>query len=252
MNPTLLIRLEAPMQSWGTQSRFSHRDTGHEPSKSGVLGLICAAMGKPRTERNEDGFPRLAQFANLTMGVRVNREGRIERDYHTAKEVLRSNTPNPEKPLRSNIKDTELSDRFYIADASFLVGLQGDRTLLERIEEALRKPRWLVFMGRKAFTPSVPPVPPAWLESKPWDALQKQELVQALMEAPWEKPAHSALDKLRIVVDDPDGSEIRQDVPISFELGHRRKYATRRTRTEFVLVSDLPNVIEPFEGCEAP
>ena len=38
----LLLRLSGPMQSWGVQSRFTVRDTGLEPSKSGVVGLIAA------------------------------------------------------------------------------------------------------------------------------------------------------------------------------------------------------------------
>ena len=41
----LLLRLAAPMQSWGTTSRFIHRDTGLEPSKSGIIGLLCAGPG---------------------------------------------------------------------------------------------------------------------------------------------------------------------------------------------------------------
>ena len=46
---TLLLRLQGPMQSWGTTSRFDERDTQLEPSKSGVLGLVCAALGRDRT-----------------------------------------------------------------------------------------------------------------------------------------------------------------------------------------------------------
>src|SRR5438874_2169794 len=80
----LLLQLAAPMQSWGTQSRFSVRDTGLEPSKSGVIGLLCAALGKPRAEQASDGFPTLAELAALRMGVRVNREGVPKVDYHTA------------------------------------------------------------------------------------------------------------------------------------------------------------------------
>ncbi len=45
----LLLRLAGPLQSWGTQSRFRVRDTGREPSKSGVIGLLCTALGRPRT-----------------------------------------------------------------------------------------------------------------------------------------------------------------------------------------------------------
>ncbi|MGH9945529.1 MAG: type I-E CRISPR-associated protein Cas5/CasD, partial [Pyrinomonadaceae bacterium] len=89
MSRTLLLRLAGPMQSWGAQSRFREREAGREPSKSGVVGLLCAALGKPRDEGNgDDGngdkFPALARLAALRMGVRVDREGALLRDYHTA------------------------------------------------------------------------------------------------------------------------------------------------------------------------
>ena len=51
---TLLLRLQGPMQSWGTTSRFDERDTQLEPSKSGVLGLLCAALGRNRSEPVQD------------------------------------------------------------------------------------------------------------------------------------------------------------------------------------------------------
>ena len=41
---TLLLRLAGPMQSWGTDSKFDIRRTGREPSKSGVIGLVAAAL----------------------------------------------------------------------------------------------------------------------------------------------------------------------------------------------------------------
>ena len=53
--PTLLLRFIGPMQSWGTTSRFDQRDTGKEPSKSGVVGLLAAAMGRSQQPRGQDG-----------------------------------------------------------------------------------------------------------------------------------------------------------------------------------------------------
>jgi CRISPR system Cascade subunit CasD len=73
---TLLLRLAGPMQSWGTQSRFGIRDTGLEPSKSGVIGLLCAALGWGREHDVTD-------LAELRMGVRVDRAGVLRTDYHT-------------------------------------------------------------------------------------------------------------------------------------------------------------------------
>ena len=41
----LLLSLSGPLQSWGDSSRFTVRNTGREPSKSGVLGLAASALG---------------------------------------------------------------------------------------------------------------------------------------------------------------------------------------------------------------
>ena len=59
---------DAPMQSWGTKSQFASRDTAMEPTKSGVVGLLAAALGVPREE--DDDIQRLAR---MRMGVRVDR-----------------------------------------------------------------------------------------------------------------------------------------------------------------------------------
>ena len=82
---TLLLRLGGAMQSWGVQSRFGVRDTGLEPSKSGVLGLVCAALGINRSDDQA-----LVPLAALKMGVRVDWEGLLRVDYHTAKDVLKA------------------------------------------------------------------------------------------------------------------------------------------------------------------
>ena len=117
---TLLLRLSAPMQAWGTQSHFSHRDTGREPSKSGVIGLLCAALGRPRDEPVSD-------LAALTMGVRVDQEGILRRDFHTA-------GMDGYYKVSGGVqrKNVITSERFYLVDAKFLVGLEGDPALLSR------------------------------------------------------------------------------------------------------------------------
>ena len=47
----LLLRLAAPMQSWGTDdSKYETRKTEREPSKSGVIGMLAAALGYKRDE----------------------------------------------------------------------------------------------------------------------------------------------------------------------------------------------------------
>lgn len=139
---TLLLRLQGPMQSWGTTSRFDERDTQLDPSKSGVLGLVCAALGRDRSEPLDD-------LAALRMGVRVDREGVPMRDYQTATGVVTA-SGGVQKDR------TVVSPRYYLSDAVFLVGLEGERALLERVHAALRQPVWPLALGRKSFVPSAP------------------------------------------------------------------------------------------------
>jgi CRISPR-associated Cas5-like protein len=141
------------MQAWGTQSRFRIRDTGLEPSKSGVLGLVCSALGRGRSESVDD-------LASLRMGVRVDQEGIVRHDYQTAGGVHRKGEEYGVITADGKNGGTVTSSRYYLSDADFIVGLEGrteaDVELLLTINEALRNPRWQVFLGRKSYLPSVP------------------------------------------------------------------------------------------------
>jgi len=162
MSHTLILRLAGPMQSWGVNSRFSIRETLTEPSKSGVVGLLCAALGWDRSASTHFIAGRhraLEELANLPFAVRVLREGTIRRDYHTAQHVLRAKAKiRPGRPLpEGDLQETVLSERYYLSDAHFLVGLQSDdRLLLEALDTALARPHWQLCLGRKSFVPSWP------------------------------------------------------------------------------------------------
>jgi CRISPR system Cascade subunit CasD len=207
----LLLRLAGPMQSWGTRSRFSQRDTGLEPSRSGVIGLLCAALGRPRQEPLDD-------FRPLKMAVRVDREGRLMRDYHTAQTVRRA---DPTK----GTQDTVLSERFYLADADFLVGLEGDRAFLERLDAALHHPVWPLFLGRKAFVPSLPVSE---------GIVDDGEVLTVLRQRLWKgREQEKVPQNLRYVVEVGYGEgEPRPDVPVSF-VSRDRRFAVRHVKTEY-------------------
>lgn len=51
---TLLLRFAAPLQAWGTESKYDIRKTDREPSKSGIVGFLAAALGRKRDESVED------------------------------------------------------------------------------------------------------------------------------------------------------------------------------------------------------
>jgi CRISPR system Cascade subunit CasD len=135
-------------------------------------------------------------------------------DYHTAKNV---------RMASGKTKDTELSNRYYLANAIFLVGLESDDLLLlERIQAALQNPVWALFFGRKAFVPGEPILL--------GDGLRSETLVQALQSYP--SLCEPEKDKLRVVLEDQVGPIVRTDQPLSFSR-ERRKFAPRRVSNTF-------------------
>jgi CRISPR system Cascade subunit CasD len=143
----LLLQLVGPMQSWGTTSRFDQRDTGKEPSKSGVLGLISAALGIDR-----DNWEELEPLTKLSMAVRHDRPGVLKWDFQT---TGCAQTDSMIKANETKSKEGVTSKRYYLADAAFLIGLEGgDRYLLKSIQEALKNPKWPLSLGRKSYLPS--------------------------------------------------------------------------------------------------
>ena len=206
--PTLLLRLEGPMRSWGTRSKFDVRDTEMEPSKSGVLGLLCAAMGIDRSD-----WEGLEPLTRLVMGVRIERPGVLRKDYQTA-QLYPDDVTTP----------TALSSRQYLSDATFLVGLEGERELLERLDEALRNPHWPLALGRKSYLPSAPVAMPGGVRNAGVRDVLKNE--PALKPRPTVTP-----ESLRLVFETTDASEgsLRYDVPVaSFA---ERRYGPRYVTT---------------------
>ena len=52
----ILMWLEAPLQSWGVNSKYQRRDTLNFPSKSGIMGIILSALGKTGEQKEWEKF----------------------------------------------------------------------------------------------------------------------------------------------------------------------------------------------------
>jgi CRISPR system Cascade subunit CasD len=174
---TLFLRLEGPLQSWGVRSRWGQRDTTEAPTKSGLLGLLGCALGLPR-----DAAYLSTLSDALRLGIRVDRPGTPLRDYHTtgggqySSTIHRGGSLFHDDPYiggvlspdvfkgRIRVKvnattkepETDVSERFYLADASFLAALQGDSDIVARCATAIQAPVWPVFLGRKSCVPTMP------------------------------------------------------------------------------------------------
>lgn len=225
----LLLRLAGPMQSWGEAARFNQRTSSSAPTKSGILGLVAAAEGRRRTDPVED-------LVQLKFGVRTDQPGSILRDFQTT--------------IDQSGKSKPLTYRSYLTDAVFVAGLEGPRDVLERLEAAIQKPKFPLFLGRRSCPPDTPlsmgvregnllPV----LESTEWQA------------ADWYKKRRNRAGgyQARILCDVIEGQEnassfAMRDVPISWDPTHRQ-YAWRNVVESSVELLDARQLVghDPFE-----
>lgn len=188
----LLLRLAAPLQAWGSSSKFIVRSTEREPTKSGVIGMIAAALG---IQRNDDA-KKLAPLAQLRFGVRADKEGILLKDFH----------------MVHGYKIADVTERYYLSDAAFLVALEcDDKKLLEEIAAALQKPVYPLYLGRKSCPPTLPVVL----------GVKDEDMLTALKNEPF-LYENDRRKNVRISYEVSSGGAMVQDVPLSFSQLHRK------------------------------
>lgn len=199
---TLLLRLAGPMQAWGVDSKVDSRTTSVHPSKSGVIGMVAAAMGRSRDDPLDD-------LRSLRFGTRTDQAGTLMRDYHTVHHPTDS-------------KRAYITERYYLEDALFLAGLEGDTLLLNGISQSLAHPYYPLFMGRRS-CPVTGKLILGIRDTSLEDALRNEPW----MAAPWYMRMHKDAE-LEIAVDSdgPDGYMVRDD-PITYSQ-ERRCYGFRK------------------------
>lgn len=164
--PYLLMWLEAPLQAWGHDSKFGRRDSLDFPTKSGVLGLLCCALGAGGKQTE-----LLARWAGRDMVVRAyvpqDKSGQpvprqpMLRDFHMVGSGYDNTDPwqNLLIPKKSDGGKavgggTKMTYRYYLQDMAFAVALQGPQTELEELQAALQNPVWDLYLGRKNCVPT--------------------------------------------------------------------------------------------------
>lgn len=204
---TLLLRLAAPLQAWGSNSKFNIRSTEREPTKSGIVGMLAAAMG---IQRNDD--PEMLEPLNaLRFGVRVEREGKLLRDFHMVHEM-------------TGKKASHVTERFYLSDAVFIAALESDNTeFLEQLEYALKHPVYPLFLGRRSCPPTLPVVL----------GIRNDELINVLKTEP---PVLEKCESKRIVYESYESGVPVRDKPVSFSQLHRQ-YGFRMKKEEMLIGS---------------
>lgn len=219
----LALLLDGPMQSWGHESRFERRTTALHPTRSGIFGILAAALGIDKHAQDESA--QLARFSPLNVTtVKIDKRDRhggeipIQRleDYHTVTRIRRASGKVDEDA-------TVQSYRHYLLDARFGVLIEGPSVLLGEIATALRNPRWGVWLGRKCCLPASPllvAVSPsragAWrelLRRAGWSGMEREVQFDRVVEA--------AADT---------GADMIEDTPIGFGHPIGERHAPRWVR----------------------
>jgi CRISPR system Cascade subunit CasD len=222
------------MQSWGYTSRFTRRTTALHPTKSGVVGLLAAALGVDKHRPDEE--VRIARLVALecttvTLPKRVGgRELQMLRlsDYHTIGGGFDKETDKMKKPRAASGAglDTVLSERHYLLDARFGVLLEGPAEFLNEIAMALRNPTWGTWLGRKCCIPAAPVLVGVEVDrTTAWMSLLKRAGF----------PEATSLEQFDHVIEGEKAegldAEWINDVPIAFGAPIGERHGPRRIRT---------------------
>lgn len=223
----LLLWLEAPLQSWGVDSRFGRRDTLAFPSRSGVLGLICCAMGRGGGQETW-----LAEMKNYTQTVVAY--ARLKKDKPDIQPLLRDfqmvgsgyDASDPWQdmliPKKADGKrpvgaGTKMTYRYYLQDMAFACALDVPDTSADEIIKGLQNPVWPICLGRKSCVPT---------DMVYRGRFDSQE--EALASAGKIAEDKSRAERFRVAHGRVEGGNVLtlNDVPIAF--GLRKRYEDRQ------------------------
>ncbi len=161
-----LFQLYAPLVSWGEIAVGVERRSAIHPSKSAIIGLLGAALGI-----NRDDEVRQKELADAVgVGVKVISSGTLLKDFHTIQapkdEGYSFYSRAHELALPTNKKSTIISKREYRCDALSMVAiwLKSEEFSLLQIVEALKKPHYHLYLGRKS-NPLASPLQPQIVET---------------------------------------------------------------------------------------
>lgn len=171
---TLVLRLAAPIQAWDAHTYGGTPSDGRQaptppgsplrvaPTHSGLIGMLAAALGRPRGSDTSD-------LQRLTVTIRIDQPGRVGREFWTRGHSSAGSGRG--RTLRTGI---------WAEDAIYLACIGGPRDLLESIAHALTAPAYPLYLGKRS-CPATPPLLLGLTDTDPLTVAQSHEWIAA----PW-------------------------------------------------------------------
>ena len=224
----VLLWLEGPFQAWGENSKFGLRSTWEFPTKSGILGMTLAAMGKGGEQTPL--LQELVEYTHETFRIDHCISSSEMMDYH----VIGNGYENLgwEKLLIPRKRDgtipvgggAKLTYRYYLQDAIFAVIMGIPKELASEIKSAFINPVWPLSLGRRNCIPTRP------IFNGVFDTfdLAKDRLDAMIAEREFK------ISAIQHDYSDPKKGEVvlLSDVPVCF--GEHKKYKSRYVTIEYV------------------
>lgn len=191
----LVFQLQGALASWGDVAVGEYRGTRDDPGAAALAGLLGAALGVDRA----DEAAHAALRDGYAWAVGTLEAGTLLRDYHTAQVPGRSDLKGrPHRTRRDELAvpkpalNTILSTRDYRQGGAWLAAAQardGAPRSLAELAAALRRPRFVLYLGRKSCPPAAPLAPQVLAAESALAALRAWLLAQAEHDGSGEPPA---------------------------------------------------------------
>ena len=214
----LALYFDAPLQSWGYASKFDRRTSLAHPTRSGVIGLLCAACGIDRAD--VQGLERLEK--GLDVDVYAYALGSRLTDYHTVGGGYDARRDSQKicRKASGGTGTTVQTWREFLEDSRFGVVVSGEAGLIHELAHHLEDPVWGVWFGRKACVPA----------ARVYEGVHADE-DSALRALEGAAGGRKPVRTVRTAAAFDDGTDTLMDRPLDFTL-HARRFAPRRIRVE--------------------
>ena len=151
----LKLEIKAALQAYGSESYFGFRPTELYPTKSAVAGMICAAMGIDRSEKEE--ISRV--FNSFTLRVdKLDKPPKIYHDFQRV-EPAENRLYHEDKKMPTfdggkNANSVRTIRKDYIMDQTYTLYIEGSEDFILKVKEAFDDPWYPIYLGRKNCIPS--------------------------------------------------------------------------------------------------
>jgi len=236
----LTFALVAPLAAFGGVAVGERRSGWDRPARSAVLGLVAACLGLERA----DTEAQAALTEGYGLALRCYAPGRLLADYHTAqvppaRRGRRFATRAEE--LAAEDLATVLSRRDYRSGAWHLGALwardSAPRWPLEALAEAMRRPAFVPYLGRKACPLGLPLAPEVAEEPDVLAALQARHTRGP--EAMWREVFADAPGEAFVTLDAADAAAVLPPAAQRDRVEVRRDEPLSRVRWQFGLREEL-------------